>query len=255
MQRDRSLRRQRAQRASLATRRAEEIVGNDFDDVDPIEIREYPERQRRSPTESESITHVHDQPPQPPQPPPQPPPHELPQELPHELPQEELPHELDVCCARGNNLLAYVNPSPCRAPTPNTAASIIGSAVAPPGTRNISRSRNPPYRLCTCRIIIFPLSVNRGNETLAAIPMTIIVSMIRNPTFVRPASSAISTFVNATPLSKDAAITSRKVRAWVTFSLGRSSTRSRVSPYASHAFSNPLSSNIHDTSPARMYFF
>src|SRR5688572_3031877 len=97
MQRDRRLRAKRPQRPALAVRRAEVIVGNNFDDVDSIEIRKNPERQFCTPSKAKSITHGHD----PPQPPHPPPPHELPplhDELLvlHELPQSpSLAHEFD----------------------------------------------------------------------------------------------------------------------------------------------------------------
>src|SRR5687768_18594434 len=95
-------------------RRAEVIVGNDFDDIDPIEMRKYPERQLLSPSKAKSIVHWH-HPPQPPQPPPHPPPHELPHELPllhellpllHELPQSlSVAHEFECAFffSWGNN--------------------------------------------------------------------------------------------------------------------------------------------------------
>src|SRR5829696_7944491 len=86
------------------------------------------------------------QPPQPPQPPPQPPP---PQELPHdERLQELLPHdephpdEPDSACflARGKSTCVKAKFEAAKAPTPNTAANIIGSIVAPPVCKKRARS-------------------------------------------------------------------------------------------------------------------
>jgi hypothetical protein len=146
-------------------RRAEVVIRNYFDDIDPIEMRKNPERQFMSPAKAESIVHRHDPPHPPPQPPqPLPPPHDEP--LLHDellLLHDELPllHELLLllllsepqpvsvaqepsdfffrCSANGPSA-----PEADSAPTPNTAAIIIGSTAAPGVFNDTAPPRNPP---------------------------------------------------------------------------------------------------------------
>src|SRR6185503_14428134 len=56
MQRDRNLRSKRLQRSTLTPRSIEKVVGNDFHDVDAIEIRENPKRQSWSPPQPKTIS-------------------------------------------------------------------------------------------------------------------------------------------------------------------------------------------------------
>ena len=85
MQYQSDLGRQRPQCTQIAARGSEIIVGNDFDQIDPVEMRKNPGGELGTPAEAEPV--AAQLPPHPPQPPPPPPPQPEPQADPQPPPE------------------------------------------------------------------------------------------------------------------------------------------------------------------------